>query len=399
MAYHSFIVPGNIFYGPGSIEALKRVKGERALIVTGPVISSLGIVERVKNLIGGKVEIEVFDKVEADPSYSTIQSIFSLAQDFKPDLFIGLGGGSPMDAGKAAWALYENPDLAEFSVSDVQRELPRRELRKKANYVAVPTTSGTGSEVTRIAVITDHTFMPHLKISWFSWHLVPDTAIIDSELTITMPPELTANTGYDALVHATECYVLTDPSEIADSLAVRAARQILEWMPRAVADGKDRWARDKMHMAALEAGMAFSNGTLWLVHLMAHELSSVLRLPHGLTCAFMLTQCFAFLYPSHGARLVSLATSLGLDERDDKTMVNNLLDSLDNLKFKTGIPLAIKDTGLEESVFRTQTELIIERCVEQLNKQAAAPGLFMLTADEVRGLYMHAWNGTRPELI
>jgi alcohol dehydrogenase len=398
MPYRSFIVPRNIYYGSGSIEALKRLKGKRALIVTGLHISSIGIVGQVKNLIAGKAEVEVFDKVEADPSSSTIRSIFSLAQEFKPDLFIGLGGGSPIDAGKAAWALYENPDLADLSVKDIQRELPRRELRKKASYIAIPTTSGTGSEVTRFTMVTDDADQPHSKISWFSTHLVPDTAIIDPELTITMSPEVTANTGFDALVHAVECYVFTEPSEIVDSLAVRAARQILEWLPIAVADGRNKEARDKMQMSALEAGMAFSNGTLWLVHIIAHELGSILELPHGLTCALMLTQSFAFLYNSHRARLVSLAASLGIIGRDDKTAVNNFLDSLDNLKRKIGIPSAIKAVGLEESVFFIKIESVIERCVEQINRYAASPGLFTLTDDKVRDLYRHAWNGTRPEL-
>ncbi len=398
MPYRSFSVPGNIFYGYGSLEALKRVKGERALIVTGPNISSSGIVERVKNLIAGKMEVAVFDRVEADPSSGTIRSIFSLAREFKPDLFIGLGGGSPMDAGKAAWALYENPDLADLSVTDIQRELPRRELRKKAGFVAVPTTSGTGSEATRFAMVTDETQKPHSKVSCYSSHLVPDTAICDPELAITMPPEVTANSGYDALVHAVECYVLTEPSELVDSLAVRAARLILEWLPVAVSDGKNKEAREKMHMAALQAGMAFSNGTLWLVHLTAHELGSILELPHGLTCALMLNQSFAFLYRSHRKRLASLAASLGIDGGDDNTAVNNLLDTFNSLKSKVGIPLSIKAAGIEEDIFSIKVDSIIERCVGQLNRYAAAPGLFTMTADEVRDIYRHAWHGTSPEL-
>ncbi len=399
MSYRPFVVPPNIYYGPGSIKALKDVSGERVLIVTDPGVASLGLVEQVKKILSSRNSaVEVFDKVEPDPSNTTVWSIFALAQEFKPDLFIGLGGGSSMDAGKAGWALYEHPDLAELSASEVKPEIVSRELHNKAKYAAIPTTSGTGSEVTRVSVVTDNTVEPHVKVSWYSLQLVPDFAISDAELAASMPPSVTANTGFDALIHATECYVLTEPSDIVDSLAIGASRQILDWLPEAVADGRNMQAREKMHLAALQAGMAFSNGTLWLVHVTAHELGSTLGLPHGLTCAFMLCPSFAFLYRSHRERLVSLATSLGIEKGDDKARVTGLLDSLDNLKRKINMPLAIKDTGIEESKYLAMLDLIIERCTEQLRSRAVVPGLFVLMADEVKGLYLHAWNGTRAEL-
>ncbi len=399
MPYRQFVVPRNVFYGPGALEALTSVPGKRVLIVTDPGVSALGLIERVKKVLSpGKAEIRVFDKVEPDPSNNTARSIFSMAQDFKPDLFIGLGGGSSMDAGKAGWALYEHPDLAGLSAPDVKQELLNRELHRKARYVAIPTTSGTGSEVTRVAVVTDSTVEPHMKVSWYSLQLVPDVAIADPELAASMPPAVTANTGYDALVHATECYVLTEPSDIVDSLATGATRLILEWLPEAVANGRDIQARSKMHLAALQAGMAFSNGTLWLVHVTAHELGASFGMPHGLTCAFMLSPSFAFLYSTHKERLVSLAASLGIDGRDDKEKVNNLIDSLDEMKRKINIPLAIKDTGMDEGTFDAQLGLIVERCAEQINSRVVSPGLFPLTAAEVRELYIHAWNGTRAEL-
>ena len=399
MSYRPFVVPPNIYYGPGSIEALHDVPGERVLIVTDPGVSSLGLIKRVKNILSArKAAVEVFDKVEPDPSNTTVWSIFALAQEFKPDLFIGIGGGSSMDAGKAGWVLYEHPDLAELSASEVKPEIINREMHKKAKYAAIPTTSGTGSEVTRVSVVTDSTVEPHVKVSWYSLHIVPDVAIADAELAASMPPIVTANTGFDALIHAVECYVLTEPSDIVDSLAIGAARQIMEWLPEAVADGSNMQAREKMHLAALQAGMAFSNGTLWLVHVTAHELGSTLGLPHGLTCAFMLCPSFSFLFRSHRERLVSLAASLGVAKGDDEARVSGLLDSLDNLKRKISMPLAIKDTGIEESKYLEMLDLIIERCTEQLRSRVVVPGLFPLMTDEVRQLFMHAWNGTRVEL-
>ncbi|MFC1899970.1 iron-containing alcohol dehydrogenase [Chloroflexota bacterium] len=399
MAYRQFVVPRNIFYGPGAIEALADIPGKRVLIVTDSGVASLGLIERVKNILSRrKTEIRVFDKVKADPSNEIVWEIFSLAQDFKPDLFIGLGGGSPMDAGKAGFALYEHPDLAGMSTAEVKQELPNRELHVKARYVAIPTTSGTGSEVTRVAVVTDNTVEPHMKVSWYALQLVPDVAIADPELTSSMPPEVTANTGYDALVHATECYVLSEQSDIIDSLTTGATRLVMEWLPEAVADGEKIQARSKMHLAALQAGMAFSNGTLWLVHVTAHDLGSTLGMPHGLTCAFMLSPSFAYLYRTHKERLVNLAESLGIEGKNDETKVNKLIDSLDDLKKKIGIPLAIKDTGLDESTFGSVLGQIVERCTEQLNIRAVSPGLFTLSSAEVKELYIHAWNGTRAEL-
>ena len=401
MSYRPFIVPRNIFYGPGALEALSTIQGERVLIVTDPGVFALGLVERVEKILRSKqAKITVFDQVEHDPSKSTVWSIFSLAQDFQPDLFIGLGGGSSIDAGKGSWALYEHPDLAALSVSDVKREIPSRELRQKAKYVAIPTTSGTGSEVTRVAVVTDTDVKPHLKVPWFSSHLVPDVAIADPELASSMPPAVTANTGFDALVHAIECYVLNEPSDLIDSLALGAAKTIWEWLPRAVVDGKDMLARNKMHLAALQAGMAFSNGTLWLVHVPAQEIGSNFGIPHGQTCAFMLCPIFAFLYSTHKARLSSLATSLGIAGQDDKTKVTNLLNGLDQLKQKIDIPLAIKDTRLEEGSFQAQLDPLIKRCVDQIHNRATAyPGQIRPpSATEMRELFVHAWNGTRAEL-
>jgi len=376
------------------------VPGKRALIVTDPGVTSLGIVDRLKRILQArKTEVTVFDKVEPDPSGETVWSIYSLARDFKPDLFIGLGGGSSMDAGKGGWALYENPDLAGMSIAEVKQELPSRQLHKKAKYVAIPTTSGTGSEVTRVAVITDHNFDPHLKIAWVSVEMVPDVAIIDPELASSMPPSVTANTGFDALVHAVESYVLSDPSDIVDSLDIGAAKLVLEWLPEAVANGANMRAREKMHVAALEAGMAFGNGALWVVHVTAHELGSSFRMPHGLTCALMLVPSLAFLYPSHKARLVKLASELGIGGGDDKARVNNLLDSIDEFKLKVQIPVSIKAAGLEESVYQGRIQQIIDRSVEQTNgRVASAPGLFPVTEEQVRELFAHAWNGTRAEL-
>jgi len=282
-----------------------------------------------------------------------------------------------------------------------------RELRKKAKYVAIATTSGTGSEVTGVAVVTDRDVKPPYKAPLGSPSIIPDMAIVDAELAASMPPEVTANTGFDALVHAIECYVLTPPSDMVDALAIWSANTIWEWLPKAVADGKDMQARDKMHIASLQAGIAFSNGRLGLVHGLAHQIGGAFHIPHGRANAFMLCPVFAFLYRVYKARLSSLATLAGIGGEDERTRTANLLAELDKLKEKVGIPLAIKDSGLEESQWQEQLELISSDYMNQMTRIPRLAGLsdderraigIPGSADDVKEMFTHAWNGTTAEL-
>ena len=406
MPYRTFIAPREIYYGPGALESLNNLPGERVLVVTDPGVRSSGLVEKVEKVLQDKkAAVSVFDQIEPDPSKNTVWSLLAQAQDFKPDLFIGLGGGSSIDGGKAAWALYEHPDLAELPLSQIGRELRSRTLRHKARYLAIPTTSGTGSEVTNVAVVTDRDVTPPYKRAWGSAQLVPDFAIADPELTVSMPPAVTANTGFDALVHATECYVLTDPLDMVDPLAIAAARTILEWLPKAVTDGSDITARDKMHLAALQAGLAFSNGRLGLVHMMAHDIGAIFHVPHGLANAFMLCPVFAFVYANRRQRLSSLAAALGIDGDNDRTRITNLLARLDRFKQEVGIPLAIKDSGIDAADFESQIDTVsanymnnIGRNIANLPPEAQKASGMPASAEGMKGLFMHAWNGTRAEL-
>lgn len=398
MTHSSFVSPREIFYGPGAIEVLATIPGKRVFIVTDRIVRGLGLVERVEKILHTKkAETTVFDRLEAEPEKSTVWSIFPLAQDFQPDLFIGLGGGSCMDAGKVAWALYEHPDLVPLPFLEVKKELPKRTLRNKARYVAIPTTSGTGSEVTPVAIVSDHDTDPPSKPGLVSSQLVPDIAIADPELPASMPPAVTANTGFDALAHATECYVFTSrpQDDLIGSLALGAAKTIGEWLPKAVADGKDIVARDKMHLAALQAGLAFANGGLGFIHFISHPFGAIFRIPHGRALAFLLCPAFAHAYSTHKARLSSLATALGIAGKNDQAKVGNLLTSLEQLKQEIGIPLAIKETDLEEDRFLAQLDpLVNEYRSYSLNVLKSPP----LSAAETKEILMHAWNGTRAEI-
>ena len=301
--------------------------------------------------------------METEPLKETAWKAFHLAQEFTPDLFVGLGGGSCMDVGKVAWLLFEHPDLADLPLSESVQETRNRELRKKARYVAIPTTSGSGSEGTVGAVIVDREANPPFKPVFTSEYLVPDVAILDPELTISLPPTVTADCGYNALVHAIEPYVWDFQSDLVDALSVGAARTIFAWLPKAVADGKDLQAREKMHLASLQGAMAISNASHTPsqrigVHALAHSMGAAFHIAHGRANAFLLCPVFAFLYPTCKARLSSLAESLGIEGKNDRSKVANLLAALDELKEKVGIPLSIKDSGLEEQRWLDQIDLV-----------------------------------------
>jgi len=406
MAYKNFGAPGNIYYGIGSLESLTTISASRVLIVTDPGVRKVGLVDRVEKILRtNNTSVATFDQVEADPSKETVWSIFALARDFKPDLFIGLGGGSSIDAGKASWVLYEHPEFAELPFLEFLKQASSCTLRKKAHYVAIPTTSGTASEVTRVAIVTDRSTTPPFKGAIGTYQIVPDIAILDPELPATMPPEVTANTGYDALVHAIECYVVIPPMDMIDPLALWAAKTIMQWLPKAVDNGKDMEAREKMHIASLQAGLAFSNGGLGLVHSGAHQLGAQFHIAHGRTVAYMICPVLASWYPFRKSRLVSLAESLGINGKDDATKVTKLLDKLDELKKTVGIPLSIQESGLKKSEFQQHVDEISKAYFDQMYR--SNPATKKLTPEELRasfkpgtveelvGIFWQAWDGRR----
>jgi alcohol dehydrogenase len=402
MAVNVFLSPREIYYGSGALSSVGKVLGQRVLVVTDSGVKAQGLVDELEGIIKGQgMEMAVFDQVEPDPSRELIGRILVQAQDFQPDLLIGLGGGSSIDAGKAVWVLYENPDWAGLSVPEVSQKMPQCILRQKARYVAIPTTSGTGSEVTRTAVVTDSTKVPPFKGAWTAPQLVPDVAILDPELTVTMPPSVTANSGFDALCHALECYVLTNPSDLVDSLALWSARTISECLPKAVSNGKDLQIRERMHLAALQAGQAFTNGSLGLVHMLAHILGAEYHIPHGRAIAFVICPVFAYFYSTRRVRLVDLAKALGLRGADDEATVQALLDSLNKLKQEVGIPLSIKDSALPEDLFVSGIKTQIEGFKARLSVLPPVMRSMLGVPDsmeEVRAILDHAWKGTTPAL-
>ena len=393
VTYRRFIMPREIIHGWGALKALKNIEAKRAFIVTDSTMGKLGYLDRVKAILGEKsIPSQHFDQVEPNPSLGTVKKCLPLVTEFSPDLMIGLGGGSPIDAGKAVWALYEHPDLAEMEWGDLLRTIPRRKLRQKARYVAIPTTSGTGSEVSFGAVITNYEVEPPVKKILFSVQFAPDVAIVDAELAATMPPSITADTGFDALVHAAETYTVVQTSDIVDSLAVAAARTIMEWLPKAVADGSNVTAREKMHLAATTAMLACTNSIGGLNHDAAHQLGSFYHITHGRANAVMFCHFLAWLYAYNPEREAMLARELGMEVRDTRDGAQKLIKAMSELRKKVGLPESIKEMGIEAATFKAR--------LNQLAEYTLASGISPQrpSLDEVKELYLRAWEGTEPEL-
>ncbi|HAG83629.1 MAG TPA: bifunctional acetaldehyde-CoA/alcohol dehydrogenase [Cyanobacteria bacterium UBA12227] len=367
-----FRIPPKIYFKYGALPvALRELAGkERAFIVTDKPLYDLGMtsyIEDVLDEIGLKYDI--FYDVEPDPSLDTVQRGLVLMNTFNPDVIIAFGGGSPMDAAKIMWLMYEHPEI-EFEglamrFMDIRKrvyDLPP--LGNKAMMVAIPTTSGTGSEVTPFAVVTDK--RNGIKYPLADYALTPNMAIVDPELVLNMPKSLTAFGGIDALTHALEACVSVLASEYTNGLALEAIRLIFKYLPSAYKNGaNDPKAREKIHYAATMAGMAFANGFLGICHSMAHQLGATFHIPHGLANALMIPHVIRYnatdapfkqatfsqyKYPNAKWRYSRIADylNLGGDTEDEK--VNRLIDAIEDLKRQVDIPAGIKDVIKESEV-------------------------------------------------
>lgn len=365
-----FRVPPKIYFKSGSLPvAMRELAGKRrAFVVTDKPLYDLGItnsLEEVMDEIG--LKYDTFYDVEPDPSLETVQRGLELMNTFQPDVIIAIGGGSPMDAAKIMWLLYEHPEI-EFDglamrFMDIRKrvyELPP--LGDKAILVAIPTTSGTGSEVTPFAVVTDR--RSGIKYPLADYALTPTMAIVDPELVLHMPKSLTAYGGIDALTHALEAYVSVLASEYTNSLALEAIRLLFKYLPSAYKNGaNDPKAREKVHYAATIAGMAFANSFLGICHSMAHQLGAVFHVPHGLANALMISHVIRYnatdapfkqatfsqyKYPNASWRYARIASYLGLGGDTTEEKVERLIAAIEDLKRQLDIPVAVKD-AIKES--------------------------------------------------
>lgn len=357
-----FTLPRDMYYGKGSLEHLKNLSGKKAMIVLGGgSMKKFGFVDRaVAYLKEAGIETVLFENVEPDPSVETVMAGAAAMREFEPDWIISMGGGSPIDAAKAMWVFYEYP---ETTFEEIIQPFSFPTLRQKAKFLAIPSTSGTATEVTAFAVITD--YAKGIKYPLADYNITPDVAIVDPELAETMPAELTAHTGMDALTHAFEAYVSTLNSPFTDPLALKAIQMVFEYLPASY-EG-DSNAREQMHYAQCLAGQAFTNALLGIVHSMAHKTGAAFEtghIPHGCANAIYLPYVVRFNAkdPSAHKRYAEIAKSLGMTGTDAEC-IDQLCDKIDAYNQKLGIPKSLKEFGIVEEEFKQKIAEIAENAV------------------------------------
>lgn len=333
-----FTLPRDLYHGKGSLEALKSLKGKRAIVVVGGgSMKRFGFLDKVEAYLRETgMEVELFEGVEPDPSVETVLRGAEAMRKFQPDWIVSIGGGSPIDAAKAMWVFYEYPDVT-FESLCIPFNFPT--LRTKARFCAIPSTSGTATEVTAFSVITD--YAKGIKYPLADFNITPDVAIVDPDLAETMPRKLAAHTGMDAMTHAIEAYVSTLHCDYTDPLALHAIKMINSDLI-ASCNG-DMTARASMHNAQCLAGMAFSNALLGIVHSMAHKTGAAFsggHIVHGCANAMYLPKVIAFnsKNPEAAKRYGEIAAHIGLEPTADA-----LIRQIRNLNAQLDIPSGIQD--------------------------------------------------------
>ena len=351
-------LPRTLVIGEDALDYLRCLRGERALVITDRVLASLGLAERVASLLReAGLEVRVFDRVEPEPSRRVVEEAVHLAREFEPDWIIGLGGGSCMDVAKAAFVLYERPDLTLDEIAP----LAELGLRKKARLLNIPTTSGTGSEATWAIVITDEREKRKMELA--SREVVADVAILDPSLPASMPPRLTADTGLDALTHALEAYVSRWHNDFSDALALWAIRAVFRYLPRAYRNGQDAEAREKLHNAATMAGMAFSNSQICIAHAMGHALGALFKVPHGRSVAVFLPYTIEYNARAAADRYAEVADALGLGGEGAAEKTTKLVKAVRELLREVDGPLSVADLGIRRADYEARLEDLVDRAM------------------------------------
>jgi acetaldehyde dehydrogenase/alcohol dehydrogenase len=403
-------VPKNIYFKYGCLPiALGDLAScKRALVITDKPLVELGLAAKVTDALSNlHIDYQVFSDVKPDPDLSTVKAGLKVMNGYNPDVVIALGGGSSMDAAKIMWLMYESPetkfeDLAMRFMDIRKRICTFPSLGKKAKMVCIPTTSGTGSEVTPFAVVTDDATGAKYPIADYA--LTPDMAICDPELVMGMPKSLTAFGGIDAVTHALEAIVSVLSTEFTNPQALEALRLLFKYLPESYATG-DRKAREKVHYAATLAGMAFANAFLGACHSMAHKLGAKYHLPHGMANALMINQVIKFnatdnpikqaafsqySWPTAKERYARVADYLQLGGTTDDQKVKLLIKAIDELKVKLNIPMSIKDAGVNEKDFMANLDQLAE---DAFDDQCTGANPRYPLISELKELYINAFEG------
>ena len=410
-----FRVPEKLFFKRGCLRtALTELKDEynkkRAFIVTDKFLYESGFTNKITDrLTELGIVSEVYSKVAPDPTLACAREGAKLMEDFRPDVIIAIGGGSPMDAAKIMWVLYEHPE-ADFEdmaadFMDIRKRIYKfPHMGGKAFFVAIPTTAGTGSEVTPFAIITDE--RDGTKYPLADYELLPKMAIVDADLMMNIPKGLTKASGIDALVHSIEAIGSTMATDFSDGMAYKAIQLIFKYLPRAYKNGaNDPEAREGMANAATIAGIAFANAFLGICHSMGHKLGSYHHIPHGIAVSLVLNEVMKFNsaenptkmgtfpqyeYPQSLRRYAHIAEVLGLSGKDDEAKLKALLKAITDLKVECDIPLTIKDAGVDEKAF---LESLDQMSVDAFNDQCTGANPRYPLISEIKELYLKCYYG------
>ena len=380
-----FKIPEKIYFEEGAIGYLEKMPDiERAFIVTDESMVKLGYVDKILYHLRKRehyVHSEIFDNVESDPSFDTIKKGVEAMERFKPDVIIALGGGSPIDAAKGMWLFYEHPDAdpegLKLKFMDIRKRTYKfPKLGIKCKMVAIPTTSGTGSEVTSFAVITDK--KQNKKYPLADYELTPDVAIVDPDLVMSLPKTVTADTGMDVLTHAIEAYVSNMASDYTDGLAEKAAELVVKYLRKAYDNGNDKEAREKMHNSSTIAGMAFTNAFLGINHSLAHKLGAEFHMAHGRINAILLPYVIKYnsskptkfvSFPKYeyfiaDEKYYQLSKKIGLKANTKEEGIESLIDEIKQLNNHMNIPKSFKEAGIDEKEFLSKVDMLAERAFE-----------------------------------
>lgn len=407
-----FRVPPKVYFRDGCLPvALKELVGRhRAFVVTDKPLFDIGVSEKVTHVLESLgITHQTFYDVEPDPSLETIEKGLAQIQLFQPDVIIAIGGGSPMDAAKVMWLMYEQSETEFEGLSTRFMDIRKRvyevqPLGQKAQMVCIPTTSGTGSEVTPFAVVTDQ--QTGIKYPLADYALTPNMAIVDPDLVMNMPRRLTAYGGIDALTHALEAYVSVFASEFTNGLALEAIRLLIKYLPAAYQEGANNpKAREKVHYAATMAGMAFANAFLGICHSLAHKLGSTFHVPHGLANALLISHVIRYnatdvpfkqaifpqyKYPNAKWRYARVADYVGLTGATDDEKIENLIQAIEDLKAQLDIPKTIKETISDNQKFYAEVEWMSEQAFDD---QCTGANPRYPLIEDLKSLYIQAYEG------
>lgn len=386
-----FRIPRDIVFGSGAIKYLEEIKGKKAIVVTGgSSMKKYGFLDNTINMLNkAGMEVKVFDGVEPDPSVKTVLEGAKIMSAFQPDWIVSIGGGSAIDAAKAMWVFYEYPEL---TFKDIIKPFSIPVLRNKAKFVAIPSTSGTATEVTCASVITDYDTPNKIKYPLLSYEITPDIAIVDPDLTLSMPPHITAHTGMDALTHAVEAYASKISNHFTNPLALEAIRLIFDYLPQAYADGENKTAREKVHYAQCLAGMAFTNAFLGITHSMAHKTGAQFGIPHGEANAILLPHVVEYNAVEASKSYAEIARFIGIIEPDDKIAAEKLSQAIRDLNSKLDIPPTLAHAGVDEKIFN---EVLDETAKNALEDPCTGCNPRTPVVEDIKGILQQAFTGKK----